>query len=116
MINGLDCDPNDGSVWAVPSPVRDLTVSKQPFGNLSWLGPLDPGAQIVGYHVLRSTAGDDFDGATCSINGGATAATDGTVPPIGEVNHYLIRVLNRCGGNLGTDSSGIPRQGATCSP
>jgi hypothetical protein len=116
VANASDCDPADGTVWAPPSPVRDLTVTKDLADNLSWLPPEEPGASVFGYHVLRSDEAHDFGQAECTLVGAATSATDGDVPGSGAIYNYLIRVLNRCGANLGVDSSNQPRSGATCAP
>jgi murein tripeptide amidase MpaA len=112
--NGVDCAPGDISLWAPPSPARDLTVSKGAVDNLAWLPPADPGAFAVAYHVLRSSAAHDFDAAGCTAVGTSTTATDGQMPASGETFFYLIRTTNPCGKNLGYDSVGRPRSGAPC--
>jgi hypothetical protein len=116
VANGIDCDPEDGNLWAVPSPARDLAVTKAATDNLTWLPPVEPGATVVGYHVLRSPAASDFGTAVCTLTGTFTATTDEDVPGGGGLYHYLIRALNRCGENLGSDSAGSPRSGADCAP
>jgi hypothetical protein len=66
--------------------------------------------------VLRSDAPAGFVTATCVVSGtSATSASDTTVPGTeAALLAYLVRARNVCGGDLGTDSAGQPRQGATC--
>ena len=78
--------------------------------------PVEPGAALLAYDLLRSVDSGDFDSGTCIESGIDTIATDAAVPAGGQVYYYLIRSRNRCGGNLGTDSSGQPRTGIACSP
>jgi hypothetical protein len=112
--NGADCDPDDETVWAPPSPARELTITREAADNVSWLPPLEPGASVLGYQLLRSTAADDFDEADCTNVGSVTLATDVELPASGTAYHYLVRSVNRCGGNLGHTSSGQPRTGTDC--
>jgi hypothetical protein len=116
VANGDDCLPGNGSVWSAPSPARDLRVSTYLPGNLTWSPPAAPGADAVGYQVLRSTAADDFEMPLCILAGTQPMATDSSIPSAGELFHYLVRTANRCGENLGTDSAGQPRTAGPCQP
>ena len=113
--NEADCDPEDATVWASPTPARDLTVTKNATDNLYWTPPEEPGAQLSTYDVLRSDGALLFGSATCIGPGGsATAATDTSFPVSGNAFYYLVRSKNHCGNNLGYDSVGEPRTGIQC--
>ena len=114
IVTGSDCAPADGTVWAVPSPARNLQITNEPVDNLSWDAPAEPGGTAVDYEVLRSESFDDFETATCVPYPGYLAATDGEIPASGEVYHYLIRSINSCGESLGSDSADQPRTGNSC--
>ena len=46
-----------------------------------------------------------------------TTTEDGSTPAVGEVQHYLIRVMNDCPGgtgSMGADSNGTARSGLVC--
>jgi hypothetical protein len=116
VANGVDCDPLDATVWAVPTAARDLTITKDLFDNVTWVSPANPGSAIVGYHLLRSGADDDFQSANCTLTGTGTDAAEHSIPASGAVFHYLVRAQNRCGQSLGYDSSGQPRTGTSCAP
>jgi hypothetical protein len=117
VSNGADCAPGDGTLWSAPSAAEELTVTKDTLGNISWLPPLQPGASIVTYELLRADTADDLDSATCLPTlGSLTVATDGELPRSGGVFHYLVRATNACGDNLGQTSSGQPRSGIDCTP
>ena len=83
---------------------------------LTVAAPLEPGAAVIGYHLLRSPEAGDFGAAVCTLTGASTAATHHGVPASGALFHYLVRAQNRCGENLGLDSAGQPRSGASCLP
>ena len=54
-------------------------------------------------------------GTECIESGEADrVATDSGLPLPGEVYHYLVRVENPCGINLGVDSEDTPRAGRNC--
>ena len=116
VANGVDCDAGDSTVWALPSPVRDLKVAPSGLANLTWLPPAQPGGLDLRYDVLRSGEAQDFSAAQCIMVGNGTSATDGNKPGSGAGFYYLVRVTNRCGENLGTDSAGNPHEGPSCLP
>jgi choice-of-anchor B domain-containing protein len=100
--NGDDCAPQNSSVWSSPSAVYGLTVSEAPADNLAWSQPAVMGASTVTYDLLRSSSSADFLSASCVESDGTdTIATDNATPNVGQVYHYLIRVENACGDNLG---------------
>jgi hypothetical protein len=75
---------------------------------LSWgLAPFYGGLAPV-YDLLRSSARDDFGGATCvGTNLSATFSTDAAVPTPEQVHYYLVRAENACGqGALGPGQVG----------
>jgi hypothetical protein len=83
---------------------------------LFWHDPEDFGGTGVVYDTLRSLTSADFTTpATCVETDGLDRITsDGTVPTVGTVLYYLIRVENGCPeGNMGSSSSG-PRTGKAC--
>jgi choice-of-anchor B domain-containing protein len=108
--NADDCAPGDDTVWSSPAPARALTVSEAAIDNLSWSAPVSPGAVSVTYDLLRSGDPGDFMSGVCMGSGTSTTATDAAIPASGMVWHYLVRVENGCGANLGSAS----RQAATC--
>jgi hypothetical protein len=110
-----DCAPDDPTVWSSPLPASGLVLSTALTDNLRWSAPLEPGASIPTYDLLRSPEAAGFVGAGC-IESGQTdlVATDAASPPPGGLYAYLVRVLNPCGNSLGRFSSGAPRVAPTC--
>ena len=108
------CAPTDITLWRPPSPAVDLLVSVNSLATgLFWTEPSDPGGHLVRYDVLRSTEPNDFSNAACLVSGTvATAAFESEDPETSF--YYLIRSTNACGGNLGTESGGAARIGASC--
>jgi hypothetical protein len=102
-------------VWSSPLPASGLVLSTALTDNLRWSAPLEPGASIPTYDLLRSPEAAGFVGAGC-IESGQTdlVATDAASPPPGGLYAYLVRVLNPCGNSLGRFSSGAPRVAPTC--
>jgi hypothetical protein len=115
--NGADCAAENPGLWSAPSPVRDLLLNREPLDNLGWTVPLEPGGIAVLYDLLRSRQADDFGevGTDCIESDEIDlVATDSGLPLSGEVYHYLVRVENPCGGNMGSDRDGTPRLGRNC--
>ena len=108
-----DCRPLDPSVWAVPSPARELRFGGSAATTLGWGAPSAKGGTSVLYDVLRSTRQFSFTSATCIYANGVDANTSDTTP-VSSAYYYLVRAKNVCGGNLGTDSALSPRTGASC--
>jgi len=108
-----DCAPGNIDVWAPPSVVLNLIITKAATNNITWDAPQIPGCVTPVYDVLRSENPSDFTTATC-ITSDITnrTATDTTQPS--PSFYYLIRVENTCGSNMGTDSSGTPRTSISC--
>ena len=115
-----DCDEANASVWATPGEVRDLILAPGKFGTvLSWSPPLDPGASIVTYEVLRARNPSNF-----LLNTTCLAPTDPTATSMNDVEEpavgmfaYLVRAVVACPGGVGTlgaGSDGVPRQGKSC--
>jgi hypothetical protein len=112
--NASDCAELDDTVWDEPTEVVQLELTGSSPTALSWSAPAAPGCAVPLYDVLRSTSPSDFSGAVCvEADGSDTAASDTDVPA--DTFYYLIRVENACGENLGTDSDGVSRTGASCS-
>lgn len=111
--DSVDCRPNDPSVWAVPSPARNLVLSGSSTTNLSWSAPLDPGGTNVLYDVIRSASASNFATATCIYANQVATGTSDAVAVIGGY-YYLVRAKNVCGENLGMNSASIARTGAAC--
>ena len=88
---------------------------------LTWNAPLDPGATLPVYEVLRSTKKANFSAAVALCMTDAdptdTTITDSQSPLPQKRFYYLIRATNGCAdgvGGLGTDSEGEPRSGRSC--
>jgi hypothetical protein len=118
--DACDCDSGNGNVWAGPTVVRNLMISKNIADNIWWNEPSAPGCLLPVYDVLRSLNPADFSSATCLtanvIDRYITDTEEPTTP--GVVFFYLVRVENDCpspgNSNMGTTSAGIPRTGRTC--
>jgi len=113
--DACDCAAGDPDTWGMPSVVSNFRISKAGTDNLTWDAPASPGCRTPLYDVLYSTSASDFSSATCvpgESNGTDRVATEATDPS--PLLFYLIRVENTCGGNMGTDSQGIPRTGRAC--
>ncbi len=112
--NADDCARQDPSVWATPSPARDLQLSAPDAGILSWTAPIDPGGITPLYDVTRDDA-PEFPAPACPSSGGAATSAVDTAPPApGQVFLYLIRAYNSCGENMGSDSEDTPRTAPPC--
>jgi hypothetical protein len=113
--NGADCVPSNPSVWAAPSVTLDLLLSGGAATSLAWSAPAAAGAVTVVYDTLRSASAQSFAAATCLETDQAdTGASDGALPAAGAAFHYLVRVENGCGSNMGAGSDGIPHAGPAC--
>ena len=104
---------------AAPENVRVATGGPEASGGVTfaWDPPasLGDGCTAVSYDLLRSASGSDFSGAVCvASNITATVASDNAAAAPGQIWFYLVRAENACGSNMGTDSAGNPRVGATC--
>jgi hypothetical protein len=118
------CDCNDGNptIWARPCDVESLTLDRAgPNVTLSWLAPLEPGAQAWSYDVLRSSNPVNFLTSTeCLADGNPTDTTAGDSQAIapGGVHYYLVRAVNTCPvvgvGTLGRSSDNVVQLGRTC--
>ncbi|MCP3980124.1 MAG: hypothetical protein GY716_12535 [bacterium] len=114
--NGNDCAPADGDVWTIPSPVLGLRLLASAPGDLTWSSPAAAGGTDLQYDVLRADS-VSFDGPVVCVASGLTSrlAEDATTPDApGELLHYLVRVRNACGENLGSSSAGVQRASPPC--
>ncbi len=116
-----DCNDGDASVWGTPTDTRDLTLDGPAPASLTWEAPATPGAQVLRYDTLRSTASADFGAAAVCVesNGADLASTDAGMPPAGSLFYYLVRAENACPGAAGigplrVDSSGVAHPGRSC--
>jgi uncharacterized repeat protein (TIGR01451 family) len=109
-----DCAPNNNAAWAIPGEATALvfpTVANKTA--MQWNAPAAPGGTTVIYDLVRSTLAGNFSASTCvATNVTATSASDPASP--GAAFFYLVRAENVCGGNLGTSSSGSPRNAGSC--
>ena len=107
-----DCRPSDPAVWWIPSDVA-LAVGGGATASLGWSAPASPGGLSLLYDVLSSPASGNFSAATCMVFNGTARATNDPIVPMGAAS-YLVRSKNLCGGNLGVNSQGLARTGASC--
>jgi hypothetical protein len=117
VVDGSDCTDSNGTVWSPPSEARDLLLNDSTL--LQWSPPATPGAQTIGYDVVRSTAKNDFQGAAVCVASDlpGTNAADSELPPLGTSFFYLVRAVDACpmgDGILGTDSNGVAIVGRSC--
>jgi hypothetical protein len=116
----FDCDDADGGVWARPGEARDLTFIDD--YSFSWTVPALPGAGVVAYDSLMSTAAGDFVASGSCLEGDISATVSGAPgdPVVDyEVWFYLARAVNGCpgpagDGSLGESWSGEERSGVAC--
>jgi hypothetical protein len=114
VANVDDCALRDPTAWSLPDDVDDLLLDGGAATMLSWTEPEQVGASSFGYDVLRATFADGLTQSVCIETGeSTTGAVDDTVP--GRLFYYIVRPVNPCGGNPGTDSTGAPRDTPPCS-
>ena len=97
--NAADCGPSDATRWSAPSGPRDLRVTKQPAGNLTWQPPANAGATSVLYDVLTTKKANDwgvFEAICVTSDTAALSATEPSIPLPGQVYHYLVRAEGPC--------------------
>jgi hypothetical protein len=103
-----DCDPLNGTVWAIPSEVVSLTFTSA--ANFSWTAPATLGGTIPAYDVLRApqpSSGVAPVYACFQPNLPVLTSSDATNPSVGQGFFYLTRDGNSCGEGLaGTRSNG----------
>ena len=124
VLDSVDCDSGDASIWSVPGETPNLTLASQPGAptvtELNWSEPDETGtSEPVLYDVLRSdTPFVSGFGITCVASAQtATTTEDADVPD--DVFFYLVRAENACGvGGLGANSNGQERviTGTPCGP
>jgi hypothetical protein len=117
-----DCAPSNATTWGTVGEVLNLQLASGPMGSvaLSWNPPAGsygaPGT--VAYDVIRSTSANDFVGpGVCLETNDAsdTAASDSSVPPVGQAYYYVVRPENACGpGVAWRDSMGAARPARSC--
>ena len=82
-----------------------MTLDAQQGTILSWTAPQQPGAHVIVYDAIRSTAPNDFTtNAFCIESNDATdtLAYDADTPDLGAAYHYLVRAQHACGTGLPT--------------
>lgn len=111
-----DCRPNDPALWSAPSDAGNLRLAGGTVTTLLWDAPSDPGGIQVLYDALRSGSPSGFGTPTCLVKQiPSRTATDPDLPyEPGEQFLYLVRSVNGCGSNSGTDSGGSPRSTGPC--
>jgi hypothetical protein len=120
VLNGEDCRPYDGSVWAAPSvSITEFKITREATNNFTWVVPSTStwGSQSVTLDILRSTSPSNFNSATCratNLTGTQTTFTDTQEPSNGGIWYYLVRIENVCGYKMGSSSNGTPRSGISC--
>ena len=114
--DACDCSLANAQLWSQSSTLTTLRFPSKT--QLAWQVPSDGGATVIWYDLLRSTSPSDFSAAAICLetNGSDAVAADATTPPVDQAQFYLVRVENGCAlaGNMGTNSSGVPRTGRTC--
>lgn len=116
VLDPSDCAPLDAGSWSLPAnPVSGVSVTGSGTTTFAWPAPAAAGGTVPRYDLLRSSSPGDFAAATCVESDGTDlVATDPALPPAGATWYYLVRVESACGGNLGSDSLGNPRNGVAC--
>jgi hypothetical protein len=111
-----DCDPLNGTTWAIPSEVVSLTFSNAT--SYSWTAPAIPGGTTPAYDVLRApqTSSGVAPAYACfQPDLAVLTSSDATNPPVGQSFFYLSRAGNSCGEGLaGTRSNGQPVSTPPC--
>jgi hypothetical protein len=111
-----DCDPLNGTAWAIPSEIVSLTFTNA--SNYSWTAPATPGGTSAAYDVLRApqpSSGVAPSYACFQPNLPALTSSDASNPPVGQSFLYLTRAGNVCGEGLaGTRSNGQPVSTPPC--
>lgn len=86
VLDGVDCAPIDGTVWALPGEATDLRLSAGGGGAiLDWNAPSQPGGTpaVSRYDVILSPAPEDFvAGAACLESNRGPDTTSGSAPPL----------------------------------
>jgi len=85
-------------------------------GQFSWSAPSQPGCETPVYDLVRFEDPSNIASIVCLAYGTTwTMAQVGDEPPApGVCHYYLVRARNDCGGNIGTDSEGVPRSAPDC--
>jgi hypothetical protein len=96
---------------AATTEARGLTLSGGASTALQWQAPLADGGAAVDYDVLRAAQAGDFLSSVCLASDIAGSSATDAIPTSG---FFLVRAENRCGGSLGSDSSGAPIAGRSC--
>jgi hypothetical protein len=113
----LDCNDAANTAWDTPGEATGLLLAKDGADTVfTGEAPTYLGGSVVTYEMLRSGDPKDFGMATCLVGGdpSATTLSDADVPV--TMFAYLPRALNDCPanlgwGDLGSDTSGVPRKG-----
>ena len=109
-----------GFVGSVTATVEQIALEPAADGTwIGWTAPSDPGAETVGYELLRAPAPSDLSGAVClPIDDPAARDTlDSDLPAPGGLFVYLVRAVNSCpdgAGPLGDGGTGSTREAAGC--
>ncbi len=111
----LDCNPSSGSIWDVPSEVREIAFTHNAgsgITTISWTVPIELGA-IAGpsYDTIRAANPADFVGSGVCVetDGTDTSSTDAFNPLPDGTAFYLVVAQNACGSGIaGTNSTETP--------
>ena len=114
--DGEDCSPLDAYTWSVPGPATEAIFVPDQMGQFSWSAPSQPGCETPVYDLVRFEDPSNIASIVCLAYGTTwTMAQVGDEPPApGVCHYYLVRARNDCGGNIGTDSEGVPRSAPDC--
>jgi hypothetical protein len=86
---------------------------------ITWLEPLNLGADSVHYDTIRSPDASDFagQGSCIETDGADTSSEDSAMPAEWNAYFFIIRVENDCPGDtgkMGSSSDGTPRDAPSC--
>jgi hypothetical protein len=120
---GDACDRSNSNAqaWSTPSDVALSLFHYPEFGRteVNWGAAADNGGSVAAvYDTLRSNDPSSFQAPAICVesNQPDTMSTDFDMPASGVSFFFLVRVVNGCPGpgNMGTNSSGVPRTGRSC--
>jgi len=117
-----DCNDADGTSWATPGEVTDLTLDLVAgVTGFSWTAPADPGGSMPLYDAIRADLATDFDGGGVCADTGETMTqfTESADPSPGGIYYYVVRAVNGCPGSSGLGPAGFtslgqPRTARAC--
>jgi len=115
VFDSADCDPADGSAFALPQEVSGVQVNAPSGVEVSWSSQESTSGtgtvfEIAGGRVSDLIADGWFTSISCITSGLASslwvdARPD---PPIGDADYYLVRGVNACGPGTYGDGTASP--------